>query len=87
VRIGELRLLIVAPSWVGDMMMAQSLLKMLKYRHPQAMIDVLAPAGFAGLLQRMAEVNGIISHDFKHQHLDWHARYRLGKQLRSHHYR
>ncbi len=85
--IGELRLLIVAPSWVGDMMMAQSLLKMLKYRHPQAMIDVLAPAGFAGLLQRMTEVNGIISHDFKHQHLDWHARYRLGKQLRSHHYR
>jgi len=83
----ELRLLIVAPSWVGDMMMAQSLLKMLKYRQPQAIIDVLAPAGFSGLLQRMTEVNGIIAHDFKHNRLDWRARYRLGKQLRAHHYR
>jgi heptosyltransferase II len=68
------------------MMMAQSLLKMLKYQHPQLVIDVLAPAGLSGLLQRMPEVKHIISHNFQHRQLDWRARYQLGKQLRSQHY-
>lgn len=85
-RLDELRLLIVAPSWVGDMMMAQSLLKVLKYQHPHAIIDVLAPVHLSGLLQRMPEVHEIIAHNFKHRHFDWRARYQLGKQLRTHHY-
>ncbi|MEZ5673362.1 MAG: lipopolysaccharide heptosyltransferase II, partial [Thiotrichaceae bacterium] len=82
----QFHLLIVAPAWVGDMIMAQSLLKMLKYQHPQAMIDVLAPAGLSGVLQRMPEVNQIITHDFKHRQLGWRARHQLGRQLRSQHY-
>jgi heptosyltransferase-2 len=85
-RTGELRLLIVAPSWVGDMMMAQSLLKVLKHQHPRAMIDVLAPTHLSGLLQRMPEVHDIIPHNFKHRQLDWRARYRLGMQLRAQQY-
>jgi lipopolysaccharide heptosyltransferase II len=35
--------LIVGPSWVGDMVMAQSLLKILKQREPERALDVLAP--------------------------------------------
>jgi len=35
--------LIVGPSWVGDMVMAQALFKAIKARYPNTMIEVLAP--------------------------------------------
>ncbi len=40
-----MRILIVGPSWVGDMVMAQTLLQCLKQRYPECEIDVLAPSG------------------------------------------
>lgn len=42
--INMLKYLIVGPSWVGDMVMAQSLFITLQQRDPGAVIDVLAPA-------------------------------------------
>jgi len=36
--------LIVGPSWIGDMVMAQSLFITLKQQHPNCIIDVLARA-------------------------------------------
>ena len=45
------------PSWVGDMVMAQTLFIELKRQDPEAIIDVLAPAWSAPLLDRMPEVN------------------------------
>ena len=36
-------ILVVGPSWVGDMVMAQALFMRLRQRHPDAAIDVLAP--------------------------------------------
>jgi heptosyltransferase-2 len=57
------KILIVGPSWVGDMVMAQSLFKVLKQCNPEDIIDVLAPAWSLPLLERMPEVNrGIVSH-------------------------
>ena len=38
-----MNILIVGPSWVGDMVMAQTLFVCLKQRHPDCQIDVLAP--------------------------------------------
>ena len=44
-----MNILIVGPSWVGDMVMAQTLFQCLKQRHPQCEIDVLASqANIAG---------------------------------------
>ncbi|YBP36049.1 hypothetical protein ACVT18_02975 [Klebsiella pneumoniae] len=40
----------IGPSWVGDMMMSQSLYRTLKARYPQAIIDVMAPAWCRPLL-------------------------------------
>ena len=40
-----MNMLIVGPSWVGDMVMAQTLFVCLKQRHPDCQIDVLAPSG------------------------------------------
>ncbi|MEP9256389.1 hypothetical protein ABKU43_21810, partial (plasmid) [Enterobacter hormaechei] len=52
-----MKILVIGPSWVGDMMMSQSLYRTLKARYPQAIIDVMAPAWCRPLLSRMPEVN------------------------------
>ena len=49
-------MLVIGPSWVGDMVMAQSLFKLIKQYRPHVAIDVLAPAWSEPLLARMPEV-------------------------------
>ncbi|MDR3490606.1 MAG: lipopolysaccharide heptosyltransferase II [Gammaproteobacteria bacterium] len=77
------KILIVGPAWVGDMVMAQSLFKLLKQRHPQLLIDVLAPAWSLPLLERMPEVTIGIVMPLGHGQLDLKVRYNLGKSLRA----
>ena len=79
-------ILVIAPSWVGDMVMAQSLFKFLKLERPEVLIDVLAPQWSAGLLKLMPEVRRIINHDIQHGELAWDKRRKLGEQLRREHY-
>ena len=80
------KILVIAPSWVGDTMLVQPMLMRLKQRHPDSQIDVLAPPWTAALLRQMPEVHEVISNPFPHGALKLLARYRLGKQLRSAHY-
>ncbi len=80
------KILIVGPSWVGDMVMAQSLFKVLQQCHPGAVIDVLAPAWSLPLLERMPEVDRGIVMPLGHGRLALGERYRLGKGLRSERY-
>ncbi|MEN8170427.1 MAG: lipopolysaccharide heptosyltransferase II [Pseudomonadota bacterium] len=80
------RILIVGPAWVGDMVMAQALYKLLKQREPDCIIDVLAPAWSLPLLARMPEVRKGIEVPLGHGEFGLASRYRLGKQLRSEHY-
>ena len=80
------RILVTGPSWVGDMVMAQSLFMTLKRRLPECSIDVLAPEWSRPLLERMPEVNASISSPFRHGQLGLSARYRLGRSLRDRHY-
>ena len=49
-----MKFFIVGPSWVGDMVMSQSLYSALKQQHPNAEIDVLAPAWCKPILERMS---------------------------------
>jgi heptosyltransferase-2 len=80
------KILIVGPAWVGDMVMAQSLFKLIKQRHPSSIIDVLAPAWSAPLLARMPEVSESITMPVGHGQLDLPTRYRIGKSLRDNQY-
>jgi heptosyltransferase-2 len=80
------RILIVGPAWVGDMVMAQCLFKLLKQRDPQVIIDVLAPAWTFSLLSRMPEVTEAIELPFAHGELKLTKRYQLGLRLRQRHY-
>ncbi|SFH58814.1 lipopolysaccharide heptosyltransferase II [Modicisalibacter xianhensis] len=77
------RILVVGPSWVGDMVMAQSLLKTLKTRHPGCSIAVLAPGWSQPILARMAEVDEAIGLDVKHGEFGWGARRTLARSLRG----
>jgi len=75
------KLLVVGPSWVGDMVMAQSLYRLLKAREPARAIDVLAPAWSLPLLERMPEVARGIELPLGHRELGIGARRRLGRSL------
>jgi heptosyltransferase-2 len=77
------KFLIVGPSWIGDMVMAQSLFKTLQRQVPGAVIDVLAPAWSAPLVKRMPEVRRHIELPVGHGEFGWGARRRIGRSLRS----
>lgn len=77
------KVLIVGPSWVGDMVMAQALFKLLKQQTPQIVIDVLAPEWSRAIIERMPEVNNTLSMPIGHGQLQLKARYRMGRELRS----
>ena len=73
--------LIVAPSWIGDTIMAQPLFARLCARHPGLQLDALAPRWVAPVLQRMAEIHEVIDSPFGHGQLSIKARWRLGRDL------
>lgn len=77
------KILIIGPSWVGDMVLAHSLFQVLKQRNPAAVIDVAAPAWTLPLLERMPEVNRGIALPFKHGQLALRERIRFGRTLKS----
>lgn len=77
-----MKILVIGPSWVGDMMMSQSLYRTLQARYPQAIIDVMAPAWCRPLLSRMPEVNEAIPMPLGHGALEIGERRKLGHSLR-----
>ncbi len=80
------KILVIAPSWVGDSMMIHPMLVRLKQRHPDCLIDVLAPSWTEDLLRQMPEVHETITNKFPHGALQLAARIGLGMQLRDRQY-
>lgn len=78
--------LIVGPSWVGDMVMAQSLFILLKARYPDSVIDVIAPGWSEPILERMPEVRRTITLPMGHGEFKFSERWKLGRSLRSEQY-
>ncbi|MEN5018386.1 ADP-heptose--LPS heptosyltransferase RfaF [Erwinia sp. Eh17-17] len=81
-----MKILVIGPSWVGDMMMSQSLYRTLKAEYPEAVIDVMAPAWCRPLLSRMPEVNEALAMPLGHGALEIAERRRLGKMLQANGY-
>jgi heptosyltransferase-2 len=75
------RILVVAPNWIGDALMAQPLLARL--REKRARIDVLAPEWVAPVARRMAEVDEVITAPFRHGPLQLAERWKLGRKLKE----
>ena len=75
--------LIVGPSWVGDMVMAQALFKLLKSREPDRALDVLAPDWSLPIVARMPEVRRGIAAETGHGELGFGRRRRIAQSLRA----
>jgi heptosyltransferase-2 len=80
------RILIVAPAWVGDAVLAQPLFMRLRERDPGAIIDVLAPAWTLPVFRRMPQVAEAIAGPFAHGELGLAARWRIARELAARRY-
>lgn len=80
------RVLVVAPSWVGDMVMTQPMLTLIKAQAPNTRIDVLAPSWVLPLAARMPEVHEGLSSPFRHGEFAFGKRRRLARDLAPKHY-
>ncbi len=81
------KILIIGPSWVGDMVLAHSLFQVLKAQNPGVLLDVAAPAWTLPLLERMPEINRGIALPFQHGQLSLMQRIQFGRTLRAEGYR
>ena len=76
-----IKTLVVAPAWIGDMLMAQPLLQLLHEQNHQ--IDILAPNSTAAFAERMPQIHKTLLLPLKHGELNLKRRYQLGKSLRG----
>ncbi|MGH8225644.1 MAG: lipopolysaccharide heptosyltransferase II [Gammaproteobacteria bacterium] len=80
------KILVAGPNWIGDLVIADTLFKLLKQTEPDADIDLLAPAWALPLAERMAEINTAIETPGDHGKLALGARLRLARRLRKNAY-
>ena len=78
-----MKILIVAPNWIGDALLAQPLFARLGQKYPGVLIDALAPAWTAPVLRRMPELGEVIDAPFAHGDLKLVERWRLGRTLHA----
>jgi heptosyltransferase-2 len=77
-----MKIVIVAPSWIGDTVAAQPLFMRLRDRYPQARIDALAAPWVAAVLHAMPEIDGeVIDNPFDHGQLRLMERWALARLL------
>lgn len=76
-------ILVVGPSWVGDLVMAQTLLHALRQTHPGVPIDMTGPGALEPLGARMPELRRWIEAPFPRGSLALGARWRLAATLRD----
>ena len=81
-----MKILVVAPSWIGDALLSQPLLTRLQQQNPLARIDILAPGWALPVFRRMPEVNDTIDSPFAHGQLALVKRWRLARSLVSRRY-
>ena len=75
------KILIVAPNWIGDALLAQPLFARLLQKQPGTTVDALAPPWTVPVLRRMPEIADVIDAPFAHGELKLGARWRLGRSL------
>lgn len=76
------RILVVGPSWVGDMVIAHSLFQLIRARLG-APLDVLAPPWTRPLLARMPVVDEAIAAPFEHGRAHLLRRLEIGRALKA----
>jgi heptosyltransferase-2 len=77
------RILIVAPGWVGDAILSEPLVALLRDPYEDPIVDVLVPPWCAPVYARMRGIRRIIESPFAHGKLDLAERRRLAHDLRG----
>jgi heptosyltransferase-2 len=80
------RTLVISPNWIGDAVMAQPLLWLIRERHPDRPIDVLAPVFLAPVWRAMVEVDSVVESQFRRGALQLRQRWEFARQLRQRDY-
>ena len=80
------KILLVAPAWLGDMIMAHSLLQVLRTQDPEIQIDVLAPKSTLPITELMPEFSERILMPEGHGEFSLIKRWRLAQLLKAKHY-
>ena len=68
------RILVVAPSWVGDAILSEPLIAQLASKRGDPNVDVLSPAWCAPVFARMRGVRRIFPLSIGHGKVDWRQR-------------
>lgn len=77
------KILVIGPAWIGDMVMTQALLKLLKQRQPEVLLDVLATAWNQAVVKCMPEVNQVFVSPFQHGEFRLRDRYAFARRFRD----
>ena len=80
------RTLIVAPSWVGDAILSEPLIAMLREPYEDPNVDVLAPPWCSPVFRRVRGVRRIVDIPIQHGKLDLRTRRRIAADLRNERY-
>ena len=78
--------LLIGPAWVGDMVMAHSLVRRIAQRDLAANIHMVAPPATAAIAERMQEIKRVHVLAIAHGELGLGARWRLGRALSTQHW-
>ena len=81
-----MKILIVGPSWVGDAVMSQTLLKLLIKNQNPLSLDILAPSWASPIFKRMNEVNKVIEMPFTHGDVKIKERKKFADQIKKESY-
>jgi heptosyltransferase II len=76
------RILIVAPSWVGDAILSEPLVAVLREPLEEPIVDVLASPWCAPVYERVRGVGKIIENPFRHGELGLKRRRELAREIR-----
>ncbi|MEW6255688.1 MAG: lipopolysaccharide heptosyltransferase II [Pseudomonadota bacterium] len=76
-------ILVVGPSWVGDMVMAASLIESLRIREPGRPIDVIAPSAALPIAKLIRGVRRTIPLSLGHGEFGLMSRWKAGRALRD----
>ncbi len=80
------RILVVAPSWVGDAILSEPLIALLREPYADPIVDVLAAPWCAPVYARMRGIRRVIDNPFEHGRLALAARRGLAATLRAEQY-
>ncbi len=78
-----MKTLVISPNWIGDAVMAQPLIALVKRFDPTGTIDAAAPGHIAPIMRAMPEVNEVLLAPNVHGRLQLADRWRFSRELRS----